>query len=465
MWSVVLQIFMFGNFSEELYQVIIQRSDLSPAYNAFIKQLKGSKISGEVPVSLVSNFEKSLQEAFNHDWKNDHDIMPASWFVYFLERLLFLVSSWPGSFLTVKSSVYETIPWENLRCNASSLSVADSKVFSRRSFDFIASKIEEIFSSRLEWLWERDSDRVAYYPYLVFKLVLLLTLICLNCGRHFDLLYRLLARYDIITVLPPVFAKILKKRGSMSYDKLLADILNAIGDPLVFLKSGDIQREFLSHSVFEIDVDSIHSREDIFGKLYPESSDSDEDDEMEGGNPDDENVCFSNFDHMRYGEYPTESDDDIPDYRMEEEKLETLTKEFDLVRSSQLFTNTSRVYMFSKRIFEDISFHDCNPQMKLDICICYVQNEYPFCKYEPWMRDVKQLSFALSGSNEDPDIQYSKIGDLFKKLTAKTPIMRSLFMDFFFALIIKYTSYSKKIKREEMQKSMKQSGKNKGKKK
>ncbi|KAI3890591.1 hypothetical protein MKX03_036139, partial [Papaver bracteatum] len=150
----------------------------------------------------------------------------------------------------------------------------------------------------------------------------------------------------------------------MPFGKLLADILDTIGDPLVFLKSGHIQREFLSHSVFEIDVDSIHSREDIFRKLYPDYSDSDSDDEMESGNPNDENVCFSNFDHMGYSECPTESDDDIPDYHLERAELETLTKKFNIVRSSQLFTNTSRVYMFSKRIFEDISFHDCKPQMK-----------------------------------------------------------------------------------------------------
>ncbi|KAI3955519.1 hypothetical protein MKW98_028464, partial [Papaver atlanticum] len=104
----------------------------------------------------------------------------------------------------------------------------------------------------------------------------------------------------------------------MPYDKLLADILDAIGDPLVFLKSGDIQREFLSHSVFEIDVDSIHSRKDIFGKLYPDYSDCDINDEMEeSGNPKEENVCFSNFDRMGYSECPTESVDDIPDHHME----------------------------------------------------------------------------------------------------------------------------------------------------
>ncbi|RZC47034.1 hypothetical protein C5167_039991 [Papaver somniferum] len=52
--------FNVGNLSEELYQVIIQCSGLSPTYKVFIKQLKENMISGLVSVSLVSNFEKSL---------------------------------------------------------------------------------------------------------------------------------------------------------------------------------------------------------------------------------------------------------------------------------------------------------------------------------------------------------------------------------------------------------------------
>ncbi|MCL7030399.1 hypothetical protein MKW94_022295 [Papaver nudicaule] len=465
MWSVVLQIFMFGNLSEELYQVIIQRSDLSPDCKVFINQLKENKISGLVSVSLVSNFEKSLQETFNNDWIID--FISPSWFVYLLERLLFLVSSWHGSFFTLKSSVRETVPWGNLRCYSSSLSVADSKVFSGRSFDFIASMIEDIFLSRLEWLWEDEYDRLAYYPFLVLKLVLLVTLICLNSGRHFDLLYSLLGRYDIITVLPPEFVKILEKRGTTPFDKLLADILAAIGDPLVCLRSGDIQREVLSCNVLEIDVDLIHSSEDILGILYPENSECDGNDEMGYGSPSDGNVCFSNFDHMSYTECSIESDDDTPEGSIIEgiELLETKTGEVDAGKFVQLFTNTVSVYMFSKSIFEDISFHDCKPQMKLDICICFLESiGLHFRGKKKWMRELKQLSFALSTSDEDPNIHYSKIGDCFKKLTAN-PNLKRFLIDGVFGNITRFTRYNKKIKSGERPKSKKQAGKNKGKKK
>ncbi|KAI3913133.1 hypothetical protein MKW98_007149 [Papaver atlanticum] len=314
MCTAVLLIFMFGNLSEELYQVIIQHSDLSPSYKVLFKQLKESKTSGLVSVSLVSNFEKLIQETINYNWKKDLLFMLPSWVVYFLERLLFLVSSWHGSFFTLKSSVRETIPWGDLRCNSSSLSEADSKVFSRR--------------------------------------------------------------YDIITVLPPEFAKILEKRGRRPNHKLLADILKEIGDPLVFLKAGNIQREFLIHNVLVIDVDMIHSREDILGILYPKNSECDGNDEMEYGSPSVGNVCFSSFDHTSYTEYAAEFDDDIPDYNIERtEFLDTETGEFSVAHFMQLFTNTSRVYMFWKRILEDISFHDCKPQMKLDICICLLEND------------------------------------------------------------------------------------------
>ncbi|MCL7039268.1 hypothetical protein MKW94_007686, partial [Papaver nudicaule] len=459
MWSVVLLIFMFGNLSEELYQVMIQRSDLDPAYKALIHQLKENKISGLVSVSLVSNFQKLLQETFNYEWT-----ISFSWFVYFLERLLFLVSSWHGSFFTLMSSVRETIPWGNLRCNSSSLSEADSKVFSRRSFDFIASKIKEIFSSKLGMLWERDSDGCAYYPWLVRKLVLLVTLICLNSGCHFDLLYSLLSRYDIITVLPPVFAMIiLEKRGTRPFGKLVADILAASGDPLVCLRSGNIQREFLSYNVLEIDVDLIHSREDILGILYPENLECDRYDDMEDGSPSEEYDSFSNFDHMSYAEYSTESDGDIPDSGINLAEFRTKTEEYDIKGFHQLFTNIARVYMFNKRIFEDISFHDCTPQMKLDIIICFVESRDPFCKDKIWVRQLKQLSLELSASDEeDPDIQYAKIDDCFKNLTVHQ-IVKKYLIQGLFGLIIKFTPYSKKIKIEERRKSKKQAGKNAGK--
>ncbi|KAI3844840.1 hypothetical protein MKX03_004561 [Papaver bracteatum] len=466
MWRVVLQIFMCGSVSEELYEVIIQRSDLSPTYKAFIKKLKESKISGLVSVSLARNFEKSLQEAHNSGWgKKDCGCMPASWFVYFLERLVFLVSSWLGSFFTVKSSVSEAIPWGNLRCNSSSLSVADSKIFSRRSFDFLASKIKKILSDKLDWLWEIDFDRVVCYPHLVLKLVILVALICLNTVCHFDLLYSLLSRYDIITVLPPTFVKILKKRGTRPFDKLLAESLETIGDPLVCLRSGDIQREHLSHSVLEIDVDLIYPREDLLGILYPENSECNRNDEMGNESLTDGRKCFSDSEHTSCTECQIESDDEIPDYDIEKAELDVHTGNFDVQIFLQLFMNTSRVYRFSK-IGDITSFHVCEPQMKLDICICFVESTYPSCKNEQWMWEMKQLSLALSASNEDPNIQYSRIGDCFKKLSARAPKSRTLLITGLFRTIICNTSSgsSTKITSEERQKSKKQAGKNKGKK-
>ncbi|KAI3932929.1 hypothetical protein MKW92_023852 [Papaver armeniacum] len=114
---------------------------------------------------------------------------------------------------------------------------------------------------------------------------------------------------------------------------------------------------------------------------------------MEYGSPSDGNARFSNFDHTSYTLLPA-----VPDYDSENiELLKTETGEFDYGRTLQLFMNTSRVYMFSKGIFEDISFFACKPQMKLDICICFQESiGGPFVKYEKWMRELKQLSFALS---------------------------------------------------------------------
>ncbi|KAI3949300.1 hypothetical protein MKW98_023237 [Papaver atlanticum] len=356
----------------------------------------------------------------------------------------------------VISSVRETIPWGNLRCNSSSFSVADSKKFSERSFNFVASKIKEILSSKLEWLWKIDFDNMVYYPRLVFKLVLLVTLICLNSGCHFDLLYSLLSRYDITTVLPPTFVKILEKRGTRPFDKVLAESLETIGDPLVCLRSGDIQRVYLSHNVLEIYVDLIHSREDLLGMLYPENMECDRNDEMEIGSLSDGNVSFSNFDHMSCTEGPIESDDDIPDYDIERTEMETDTGNFDDESSMNLFKNTIRVYMFSKKTIGSIcSFHTYKPQMKLDICICFVENALPSCKGEQWMREMKQLSFALSASDENPDVQYSQIDNCFKKLAARTPKLKKLLNGLLRMITNVKKPMTTKIKSEETLKSKK----------
>lgn len=71
---------------------------------------------------------------------------------------------------------------------------------------------------------------------------------------------------------------------------MVADILEEIGDPLVCLRSGNIQREFLRPNVFEIDVDLIHSREDTMEILYSENSQCVRNDEMEDGSSSDGNV-------------------------------------------------------------------------------------------------------------------------------------------------------------------------------
>ncbi|KAI3945646.1 hypothetical protein MKW92_004845 [Papaver armeniacum] len=117
---------------------------------------------------------------------------------------------------------------------------------------------------------------------------------------------------------------------------------------------------------------------------------------MEDGSPSDGNVSFSNLDHTNFAECPTAPDDEIPDYDMIN-VLHTETGELDYERFMQYFTNISRVYMFSRRIFEDISFFKCTPKMKLDICICFVESIRPAAKDKKWMRELKQLSFALTG--------------------------------------------------------------------
>ncbi|MCL7037568.1 hypothetical protein MKW94_026527 [Papaver nudicaule] len=175
---------------------------------------------------------------------------------------------------------------------------------------------------------------------------------------------------------------------------------------------------------------------------------------MQNGSSSDGNVCFSNCDRGSYAECPIEPDDDVPDYDTERAKLETDT-EIDFDSSVNLLMNITRVYMFSKKIIGDMgTFHVCKPHMKLDICIHWVESDLPSCKNDQWMREIKRLSFALSTSDENPNIQYSQIGACFTKLTARNSRLKKL-LDGLFRMIINPKPFMEKIKSEGRQKSRK----------
>ncbi|KAI3831365.1 hypothetical protein MKW92_053135 [Papaver armeniacum] len=140
----------------------------------------------------------------------------------------------------------------------------------------------------------------------------------------------------------------------------------------------------------------IHSREDIL-EIW------------KYGSPSDGNVCSSSFDHTSYTECAADSVDDIPDYDIERIEYLEETGEFSVAHLMQFFMNTSRVYMFSKGIFEDINFHDCKPQMKLDICICFIEGNRAFLKDAKWVKELKPLSSTLSGRLVIPSISWGLV--------------------------------------------------------
>ncbi|KAI3933604.1 hypothetical protein MKX01_032709 [Papaver californicum] len=195
--------------------------------------------------------------------------------------------------------------------------------------------------------------------------------------------------------------------------------------------------------------------------LYPDNSECDRNDEMKNGSPSDGNVCFPYIDHMGC---PTESDDDIPDYTLEMAESETEPENFDVESFGQLFRNVSRVYMFSKGIFWGTDSQTCKPQMKLDITICLLGSVHQFRKDEQWiMREIKQLFVALSTSDEDHDIQYSRIRDCFNKLAARNRVLKKLFVNGLLRMITESAPFY--ITNEVRQKSKKQAGNSEGKKK
>ncbi|OVA06987.1 UvrD-like Helicase [Macleaya cordata] len=341
---VAMLIFVSGNLTDELCQVIAHRFDLNPEWKCFIEQLKENFDSGFVPVSLVGNFQIALQDTFNANWRKEFDYMSPRCFVYLLDRLLFLVSSWQAFFFTTKSSLIETLSCENWKQNSSTLSRNDLRVFLARFHDFIAGMIDQILSSRkevMEWLEKTDIAAKKDFPLLVLRLVIFVCLIHLNSGQHSGLLFNLLGRNDINSLLPRAFHEILKRR-KQRFDLLLAKALRTIENPLVILCSGNKQPNFICTDALVIDMDLIRCREDVLAVLFPKNPKCAIKDEIETKSACDVSVSSCSNDHDSNIELVPSSDkpDDGSQSLENENEKENGYEDCDLQQIYKQFWNT-----------------------------------------------------------------------------------------------------------------------------
>ncbi|PIA31055.1 hypothetical protein AQUCO_05300110v1 [Aquilegia coerulea] len=270
----VMILFVSGKLSDELYEKTVRFFNAKPPWKLFITQLKDHIVSRVGQLALACKLKEALQHTFYVNWQEEVDYISPHYFVYLVERLLYLVSSSQKSFFTTKYSLMEALSFWNWEKTSSRSSSAGKPLAMEEYHDFIVLVIDQILVNRNEtfkWLEKTRINVKQYHSVLVMRLITLISLICLNSGQYFDYLSILLARDDIKNQLPRAFCETLLKWKSHNFGEVLAEALGTIDNPLVIVRVENNFPGFVCSKALVIDLNVIQSREELLGVLFPKS--------------------------------------------------------------------------------------------------------------------------------------------------------------------------------------------------
>ncbi|CAL5379006.1 unnamed protein product [Camellia sinensis] len=269
MGRVVMMILGSGRLNKELYGQVRSCFCKSSQWMTFIEQLIENIVSDValIEVSLVHKFHKALEDTYFANWRSEKDYISPTCFFYLLERLLFMVSYFRGCYIfTSKASLNEWLKNPNGSLvndiKSSSLDLGED------IHNFIANLVQEMLLSKsatMEWIM--STENIYYYPFYVLRLIVLLCLVCVNFGKHFDKLFDLLDRSDISSQLPRAFCDAIRRRECYFVDAV-ADALKKIGNPLVVVGVGDNFSIFPCSDAVFVNLKVNKCREDILRELF-----------------------------------------------------------------------------------------------------------------------------------------------------------------------------------------------------
>ncbi|KAK1390180.1 hypothetical protein POM88_018358 [Heracleum sosnowskyi] len=206
----------------------------------FGPKLSVSDLDGVSRGVYLSSFIFALLKDFTcADWRSKQASISPTCFLYLAERLLVLVSYFQGYFFVTKSACVEWLIYEgwNVNSSVSSSSPTELPLVLGDVHNVLASRIEFLLLNKhdtVQWIKSLNHNSEEYHHQLVLRLIVLLCLICVNSGKHYDKLFCLLDRKEIISELPREFCNTLGRNNCFFIDALARAFVR-IENPLVIV--------------------------------------------------------------------------------------------------------------------------------------------------------------------------------------------------------------------------------------
>ena len=241
--KVTIGTFSSGKPSSKLCKQIAEVFDRNSPWREFFLTLGGN--AAEREVYLVHEFHKALEDTYNARWANVNDYISPGCFLYLVELLLIWVCSLREIFFTSKSSFVEWLiqrEWKaNLNTNSLAAKVDESSL--AVILEFVSCIVEQLLyheQDTINWFGKAniilDLDS---YLLLVLRLFVVTCVLCLNHVKYFGLLYHLLGRTEITSLLPKDFYESLMRLLENDHEDtrihVIAEAFRKIGNPLVIV--------------------------------------------------------------------------------------------------------------------------------------------------------------------------------------------------------------------------------------
>ncbi|PWA47178.1 uvrD-like Helicase, ATP-binding domain, P-loop containing nucleoside triphosphate hydrolase [Artemisia annua] len=210
---------------------------------------------------------RALQLALDNSFGATSSFLSLHSFGYLLDRLLLMQSFSSRKSYTTRSCFVGS--FTHIR-SASTLSVRQSSL----DLSVMIERIEDILSGSQfgVGMMYRSKIDASYYPLLVLKMVMILSLICLKLPKYSHWLLRHLSGYgNYAYFLPKKFVSgLLRKRKNEELNldpEVVAEAFSSIDDPLLIISSEDCSPKI--NAPCAIFVDLRKSKEEIMSLLFP----------------------------------------------------------------------------------------------------------------------------------------------------------------------------------------------------
>ncbi|KAM4119943.1 hypothetical protein ACJW30_03G097500 [Castanea mollissima] len=277
-----------GKINNGLYKEILKRFDGTygnPPWKTFIQVLRGN-MGPEFPQGTLTDnncesprepcillkLQEALLDTYNANWREVDYISPGC-FLYLIERLLILASSFKGYFITSESSFAEWFIYQAADTNPNSTLVAQMRP-SHVIFEFIVKVVQRLLYDKndtMDWIRRSDINVKDYYPLLVLRLVSIICLVHLNSGEFLEFLLELLGRSYITVQLPREFYDFIWRKRKDINVNVLAEAFKKIHNPLVIVSLGGNCSRFLCPDAIFVDMTVKQCREDMLKVLFPKT--------------------------------------------------------------------------------------------------------------------------------------------------------------------------------------------------